>query len=189
MGEPLRPGEVRTGEDYETSRAAERRAAAEAQRERRVRLGERLTLVFESRETIRLSLEELLRAERIRDAGQVSAKIDDFNVFVPQPGHLGATLYVEASDAAELGTALADLEGVQRAVYLEVAGRRYAGNTLQGEPADDLAAASFIAFPLPADASDAWRGGAGVVAGVAHPSCSERAELTTAQRSAIGADL
>lgn len=189
MAGPLRPDEVHTGQDYEAVRADEREAVVEAQRQRRVRLGTRLTLVFESRDTIRLSLEELLRSDRITDAGEVTAKVDDFNSFVPARGQLGATLYVEATDAAELGDALTDLAGVQRSVYLEIAGQRVDGEALEGEIADELAAASFIAFPLPSEIRQAWLQGAPVTAGVAHPHCSERTELTSEQRSAIGADL
>jgi hypothetical protein len=189
MTGPLRREEVHTGQEYEEVRAEERDAVVAAQRERRVRLGSRLTLVFESRATIRLSLEELLRADRITDDSEVTAKIDDFNTFVPAGGQLGATLYVEATDSAELGAALTELAGVQRSVYLEVAGQRIDGEALEGEIADELAAASFIAFQLPSEVCEAWSRGASVAAGVAHPHCSERTELTSEQRSAIGADL
>ena len=189
MPEPLRPNEIRIGADYESVRAAEREAVVEAQRQRRVRLGSRLTLVFESRDTIRLALEEMLRSDRVTDASEVSGKTDHFNEFVPRAGHLGATLYVEATDPAELGAALADLEGVQRTVYLEVAGHRVPGETLEDASADELAAASFITFPLPDECCEAWRRGDTVAAGVAHPGCSERAELTQEQRAAIAADL
>lgn len=160
-----------------------------AQQARRVRLGSRLTLVFESRDTIRQALEELLRAERVTDATDVSAKVDDFNSFVPHTGQLGATLYVEANDAAELGAALVELDGVQSCVSLEVEGHRIAGETLEGEVADELAAASFITFRVPPQAWEAWRRGAHVAAVVAHARCSERAELTQEQRSAIVAGL
>ena len=189
MPDPLRPDEIRTGAAYESARAAEREAVVEAQRQRRVRLGSRLTLVFESRDTIRLALEEMLRSDRVTDASEVSVKTDHFNEFVPHAGHLGAILYVEATDAAELGAALLDLEGVQRTVYLEVAGRRVPGEAIEDESADELAAASFVSFPLPDECREAWRRGDAVAAGVAHPGCSERAELTPEQREAIAADL
>ena len=189
MPDPLRPDEIRTGPDYESVRAAEREAVVEAQRERRVRLGARLTLVFESRETIRLALEEMLRSDRVTDTAVVSDKTDHFNEFVPHAGHLGATLYVEAADPAELGAALAELEGVQRSVYLEVAGRRVPGEAIEDESAAELAAASFVSFPLPDECRDAWQRGDTVAAGVTHPGCSERTELTQEQRLAIAADL
>ena len=186
---PLGPDEVLTGTDYEAVRPDARAAVVAAQRARRVRVGSRLTLVFESRDTIRQSLQELIRAERVTDAHEVSAKIDDFNALVPQDGQLAATLYVEASDAAELGTTLADLAGVQGCVSLEIEGVRISGETQHGDAANELAAASFMTFQLPADAQEAWRRGAGVTVVVAHAACAERAALTTEQRSAIAADL
>lgn len=189
MPEPLHPEEVRTGSDYESTRTAERQSVVEAQRERRVHLGERLTLVFESRDTIRVSLEEMLRSDRISDEGEVSARVEAFNEFVPQGGQIGATLYVEATDPAELNTVLSDLEGVHRSLYLEIGGVRVAGEALEDEPADELAAASFVTFRVTPETREAWLGGAPVAAGVAHANCSDRAELTEAQRAAIGADL
>jgi hypothetical protein len=187
--EPLHPDEVHTGEEYESVRADERQAVVESQRERRVHLGERLTLVFESRDTIRVSLEEMLRAERISDQSEVSARVDAFNEFVPQAGHLGATLYVAAAEPAELNTVLSDLEGVHRSLYLEIDGVRISGQALEDASADELAAASFITFAVPPEAREAWRRGGRVAVGVAHPNCSDRAELSEAQRAAIGADF
>ena len=189
MPEPLQPDEVHTGEEYESVRTAEREAVVDAQRERRVHLGERLTLVFESRDTVRVSLEEMLRSERVSDEAEVSARVDAFNEFVPQGGELGATLYVEANDPAELNTRLADLEGVHRAVYLEIDGIRVNGRTVDDASADELAAASFVRFAVPPEAREAWLRGGRVAVGIAHPNCSDRAELSDAQRAAIGADL
>lgn len=189
MPDPLDPGEVHTGADYESVRAAERQSVVEAQRDRRVHLGERLTLVFESRDTVRVSLEEMLRSDRISGEEEVSARVEVFNEFVPQAGHIGATMYVEATDPAELSTVLSDLEGVHRAVYLEVGGVRVSGQTLEDAPADELAAASYVTFAIPDEAREAWFNGAPVAVGVAHPNCSDRAELSEAQRTAIGADL
>ena len=187
--EQLRPEDIRIGSDYEAARAAERHAVAEAQRDRRISLAETLSLVFESRESIRESLEEMLRSERITDPDEIAHDAAAFSDLVPHDGRLGATLYVEAGDAADLGAALASLEGVHTQVYLEVDGDRVQGAPAEGAAAEELAAASFIVFSLTASQRDAWLRGAAVAVGVTHPRCTTRTVLSEAQRAAIGADL
>ena len=66
---PLRLDEVRVGAAYEAMRGDERRRVAELKRFRRVRLGEVVGLAFEDCDTIRATLEEYLRTERIDDPG------------------------------------------------------------------------------------------------------------------------
>ena len=187
--EQLRPEDVRTGADYEAARAEERRAVAEAQRDRRVALADTLSLVFESRDSIRESLEEMVRSEHITDPEEIAHDTAAFNDFVPREGRLGATLYVEASDPAELGAALTRLASVHTQVYIEVDGDRVAGAPAEGEAAEELAAASFIVFTLTQSQRDAWLRGGAVAVGVTHPECAARTVLTEAQRAAIGADL
>ena len=187
--ERLGPEDIRTGVAYEAARAAERHAVAEAQRDRRVALAGALSLVFESRDSIRESLEEMIRAEHITDPQEIAQDAAAFNDLVPREGRLGATLYVDAGDAAELGTALASLEGVQSQLYIEIGGERVHGTPAEGAAAEELAAASFVVFALTARQREAWLRGEPVAVAVAHPQCTARSVLTDRQRAAIGADL
>src|SRR6202035_5208747 len=70
--------DVRVGASYELARGDERRRVAELKRSRRIQLGETLTLVFENRDTIRSTLEEALRTERIDDPVRVASEIATF---------------------------------------------------------------------------------------------------------------
>ena len=124
---PLRLDEVRVGAAYEAMRGDERRRVAELKRFRRVRLGESLALVFENRDTIRATLEEALRTERIDDPERVAGEIAAFNAVVPAPGELTAALFLEVADPADLNAAVMRLDGIEKTVFLEVAGTRVRG--------------------------------------------------------------
>ena len=94
--------DIRVGDAYELVRGDERHRVAEMKRLRRIHLGESLALVFETRDTIRATLEEALRTERIDDPDRVAAEIAAFNVVLPGQGQLVALLFVEVADPADL---------------------------------------------------------------------------------------
>ena len=102
---PLGVDDVRVGGAYEEGRAERRHRVAEMKRACRVHLGDSLALVFENRETIRSTLEEALRTERIDDPERVAAEIEAFNAVVPAEGELTAMLFLEVADPADLGAA------------------------------------------------------------------------------------
>ena len=190
MAEPgnIRPDHVRAGATYEEVRPEARRSIAELKRGRRVTLGRELVLVFENRDTVRAALEETLRAERITDPKRVATEAEAFSALTPDGGELAAVLFLAVSDPADLATAAARLEGVERAVYLEVAGRRVDGTV--DETAFEAEAAAFpVRFHLDQAAREAWLGGANVRAGVEHPALSVTADLDDDQRRAVAEDL
>lgn len=186
---PLRLDEVRLGQAYETMRSDERRRVAELKRFRRVHLGDSLALVFENRDTIRSTLEEALRTERIDDPDRVAGEIVAFNAVVPAPGELAAALFLEVADPADLNAAVMRLDGVERTVFLEVAGTRIRGVPEAVFPPGESALAHYLRFKLEPEQRDAIRSGSSLVAGTDHASCAVAVTLDEEQRRAIAADL
>ena len=68
------PEELRVGAAYEAARGGARAAAIELRRRRRVDLGDLISVVFESRDTLAAAAEEALRAERVEDPGGSAAR-------------------------------------------------------------------------------------------------------------------
>lgn len=64
-------------------------------RYRRVRLGPRLTLVFENRQTLWYRLQEILRVARLVDPLRVQLELDWFNRLLPRRGRLQASLLID----------------------------------------------------------------------------------------------
>jgi hypothetical protein len=182
-------GDVRVGDAYEHIRGDERHEVAELKRSRRVHLGDRLALVFENRDTIRSILEEALRTERIDDPDRVATEIGAFNAVVPSQGELAAMLFVEVADPADLATAATQLEGVERTVFIEVAGARVRGVPEVVSPPGEIAPAHYLRFNLEPGQRAAVLGGSAIAAGTEHPNLTVTVELDEDQRQAIAAEL
>jgi hypothetical protein len=181
--------DVRVGEAYEFVRAEERHRVAGLKRIRRIALGEIASLVFENRETIRATLEEALRTERIDDPDRVAGEIAAFNAVVPGEGQLAAMLFIEVADPADLNAAATRLEGIERAVFIDIGGSRVRGVPEAVSPPGESAPAHFLRFSLQPDQRSAMLQGVRVVAGVDHPNLAVSAQLDEEQRRAIAADL
>ena len=62
--------------DYDRQRQAVRQRVIELKRRRRMSVGDRVTLLFENRDTIQFQVQEMIRAERILDPGKVQEELD-----------------------------------------------------------------------------------------------------------------
>jgi hypothetical protein len=181
--------DLRTGSAYEAARADERRSVAELMGPRRIRLRDTLALVFENRETIRSILEETLRTERVDDPDRIAGEIAAFNAVVPEPGQLGALLFLEVADPADLGAAASDLPRIEHSIFVEVEGSRSRGIPEEVAPPGESAPAHFVRFSLDPEQRAAILTGSAISVGTDHPNLTVSVALDDAQRQAIAADL
>jgi hypothetical protein len=83
-------------------------------RYRRVRIGPRLTLIFENRQTLWFRVQEIMRIARLADTKQVQQELNLYNRLLPGRNLLQAALLIEIADEAHLAQEMAawkDLEG------------------------------------------------------------------------------
>src|SRR5262249_22259554 len=97
---------------YEKIREVIRREVIEAKRRRRVSVGDRLSFVFENRQTVLFQIQEMVRAERIVADDRVQDEIDVYNGLIPEPGELSATMMIEIEDKAQIQPVLDSLLGI-----------------------------------------------------------------------------
>jgi hypothetical protein len=186
----LDPLDLRAGADYEAARGDARSAAIEMRRRRRIDLGDLISVVFESRETLLAAAEEALRAERVADPEGVAGEAGRFSLLLPPDGGLAASLYLEVADAAELASVLAELDGIGESIHLEIDGSRCPAAPLSlGLVAEGAAPVAYLRFALTSSQREAWAEGARVILRVTHPRYSASTELSDEQRAAIAADL
>src|SRR5438128_2577332 len=77
------------------------------ERYRRVRIGPRLTLVFENRQTLWFRVQELIRVTRLTDPARLREELAIYNRLLPGPDLLQAALLVEVGDPSRLTEELA----------------------------------------------------------------------------------
>ncbi len=138
-------------ERYEACREDFRQRLIAYKRDRRIAIGERVTLVFENRETIRFQIQEMIRIERIRSAEAIQQELDVYNELVPGPHQLSATLFVEITDLEEIRPELDRLIGIDEHVSIQLG----AGDNRQRIPAqfdakqmeaDRISAVQYVRF-------------------------------------------
>jgi hypothetical protein len=106
--------------EYEREREAFREHVIALKKKRRIPLGPIVTLVFESRDTIRFQIQEMARAERMLTDEAIQTELDIYNPLVPEPGRLAATMFIELVTKDELMEWLPKLVGIERSVRLHV---------------------------------------------------------------------
>jgi hypothetical protein len=167
-----------------------RRKLIELKKHRRTSVGDRLTLVFENRDTLRFQVEEMLRAEGIGDDAAIQAELDVYNSMMPDERSLSATLFLEIPRDEDPKAALHLLIGIDEHVTLVVGAERLRAEFEAGrQEADRISAVQYIRFPL-TDAAKRGLAAAGtpLVLDIDHPSYRHRATLSDEMRASLAAD-
>jgi hypothetical protein len=176
---------------YAAARDDLRRRVIELKRLRRVAVGPTVTLLFENRETMRVQIEEMCRAESLTQPDKIQEEIDVYNKILPGEGELAATLFVEMTTEAQLQRTLPKLVGLHEHVWLVAGGSRIKA-TFDPEQfaVDKLAAVQYLKFPLDDEARHALTtAGSAVAVAIDHPSYRHQATLDEQQRAELSRDL
>jgi hypothetical protein len=181
-------------EVYAKQRNAFRARVIAHKRDRTVRLGGHLTLVFEDELTIRYQIQEMLRVERIFEEDGIQAELEAYNPLVPDGRNLKATLMIEYPDPDERRRALARLKGIEDRVWIQVAGCErlfaIADEDLERETEAKTSAVHFLRFELADATATALKSGAALGIGVDHPEYrAEIAAVPAAVRDCLAGDL
>lgn len=159
-------------ERYAEARPGFREQVIAHKKNRHVALGAHATLYFEDRLTMQYQIQEMLRAERIFEPAAIQEELDAYNPLIPDGSNLKATFMVEYADEHERREALARLVGIERKVWIQIAGfdRVYpiADEDLERETEDKTSSVHFLRFELTADMVQAAKSGAAIAMGVDH---------------------
>jgi hypothetical protein len=158
-------------EAYARERSSFRAKVLEHKKHRTVALGEHVTLLFEDELTIRYQVQEMLRIERIFEEEGIRHELDAYNPLVPDGSNWKATMLIEYPDADERRRMLAQLKGVERRVWVQIAGgervHAIADEDLERENEEKTSSVHFLRFELGAAAAR-LRQGATLAIGVDH---------------------
>ncbi len=191
---PLTPEELYSLEQYDRMRDEFRRRLMAHRAARRLALGEHVTLHFEDRLTIQYQVQEMLRAERIFEEDGIQEELDAYNPLIPEGRNWKATMMIEYPDPEQRRQALARLIGIERRVWLAVAGEEriypVADEDLERETEEKTSSVHFLRFELPAASIRRLREGAALSAGIDHPEYQVVVEpLEESLRQQLLADL
>ncbi len=179
--------------DYARVRQAERQRMIALKRHRRISIGPVATAYFESFDTIRHQVHEMVHIER-GGPEQVREEIGAYGSLVPNGRELVATLMVEIDDPVRRRRVLGRLGGFEDTVWIEVGGhtvRAVAETDLDRTTADGKASSvQFLHFPFPGEVITAFSAaGARVTIGIGHDEYQHMAVMPEAMRAALSADF
>jgi hypothetical protein len=181
-------------ESYAKARKDFRARVLAHKKNRIVRLGEHVTLIFEDELTIRYQVQEMLRVERIFEEAGIQEELDAYNPLIPDGRNFKATMMIEYEDVNERRAALARLKGIEDRVWVRVEGcapvYAIADEDLERETDEKTSAVHFVRFELTREMAEALKYGVGLSVGVDHPHYNAKVDpLPTEVRSALLADL
>lgn len=157
----LTVADIGTLESYEAIRPALRQAIIEHKSSRRVGLGPNATLHFEDFMTMRYQVQEMMRAERLRDSAAIQAEIDAYGPLIPDGSNLKATFMIEFPHETERRHELGRLVGIEHNIWIRIdeLARVYAvaDEDLQRSTEDKTSAVHFLRFEFTAEMIEAAR--------------------------------
>ena len=122
-------------------------------RYRRVRIGPRLTLLFENRQTLWFRVQEVLRITRLSDPARVQQELDLYNRLLPGRNELQACLMLAATDEGNLAEELAIWQNLRGDLCLCIGEERWPAFLVTCRPEDlAIGTAQWVRFPVSAPA-------------------------------------
>ncbi len=181
-------------EQYAVAREDFRSKVLDHKRNRRIDLGGNAALYFEDRLTMQYQVQEMLRIERIFEAGGIDEELNAYNPLIPDGSNWKATFMVEFPDEDERRTMLQRLVGIEEKVFLQIDdGKRIfpiADEDLERSSAEKTSAVHFLRFELSADEASALKQGATLAAGIDHDNYNvEKHPVGDSIRQSLVADL
>jgi hypothetical protein len=170
---------------YEEGREGYRKRVLAEKAPRRIHVGPHLTFLFETRETIRYQVQEMIRAERIVREADILHELATYNELLGGPGELGATLLIELADEAAREGRLTAWLDLPRHLYVKLEDRSLVRARFDPRQVGDtrLSSVQYLKFPT--------GGRVPVAVGCDHadPELHRETALTPEQRSAFARDL
>jgi hypothetical protein len=183
-----------TLETYAKVRQEFRARVIAHKKNRKVHLGENVTLIFEDELTIRYQIQEMLRAEKIFDEEGILAELEAYGPLVPDGANWKATMMIEYPDPIERAARLARLIGIEDKVWVRVNGcdpvYAVADEDMERENEEKTSAVHFLRFELAGEMIKALHRGASLSMGIDHDAYDVTVEsVPAAVRESLIKDL
>ena len=190
---PLSREDLYSLEKYAEHRAEFRARVLEHKKDRRVTIGENLSLYFEDLLTVQYQVQEMLRIERIFEAAGIEDELSAYNPLIPDGKNLKCTAMLEFADVDVRRERLAQLVGIEHLVWLQVGGHEkvfaISNEDLERSTDEKTSAVHFMRFELSDEMIDALKAGAELSFGTDHAGYPYNTVVSPEIREALLKDL
>lgn len=158
---PIARDELKDLGEYERIRPEFRNRIIDLKNRRRIQAGEKISVVFENRETVMYQIQEMLRAEKIVSDEGISHEMETYNAILPRDGALAGTLFMEIRDALNIRSELDAFIGLDQGehVWFDLArAGRVVGRFAEGQSEEGrITSVHYVQFPFPGAARKVFR--------------------------------
>ena len=171
---------IMTLETYAKARKEFRTQVMAHKKNRKVYLGENVTLIFEDELTIRYQVQEMLLAEKIFEEKGILEEMNAYRSLIPDGSNWKATMMIEYPDPVERADRLTKLIGIEDTVWVRVQGHdsvyAIADEDLKRETEEKTSAVHFLRFELTQDMIQALQKDVPLSMGIDHSVYQARIE-------------
>lgn len=169
---------VGTLDQYQQQRPAIRQAMIEHKNNRRLALGPNATLHFEDTMTMKYQVQEMMRAENLRDAESIVQELEAYNPLIPDGSNLKCTFMIEYPEESERRLKLKTLVNLEHQVLIQIEGfdpvAPVADEDLERSTADKTSAVHFMRYEFTPEMIAAAKSGARWAVFSTHPAYLHR---------------
>jgi hypothetical protein len=180
-------------EQYSKVRGQFRADVIEHKKNRKVHLGEHITMLFEDKKTIQYQIQEMLRVEKIFEEDGILDELSAYVPLIPDGSNWKSTLLIEYSDEIERKAALGKLIGVEDKVWVQIEGFEkvfpIADEDLERENSEKTSSVHFLRFELTADMKHSLKEGSKLMMGVDHDNYAFKSVMPDQVRLSLLGDL
>lgn len=175
---------------YKGMRDDYRKRIIELKRDRRVIIGDRVSMVFENRHTLISQIEEMLRAENLTSDEQINEEIAVYNAIMPSSDSLAATLFLEVPPGTNARTELDRLIGLDEHLVIHIGEHKIRASFEEGRGTTErISAVQYCRFPISTEALAALRTpGTKLSMEIDHPGYGYATDCSDAMRASLAAD-
>jgi hypothetical protein len=168
---------------YEDGREELRKQVLALKQPRRVHVGDSVTLLFETTDTVRYQVQEMIRVEKMVRESEIQHELETYNEILGDHGELGCTMLIEIDDPVVRDRKLREWLTLPQRIFAELeGGERIAAKFDPRQVGEDrVSSVQFLKFST---------GGRTPIAFVIdHPALQARALLSKEQHAALSEDL
>ena len=180
-------------EEYSRNRKAFRKEIVTYKKDRRVSLGPYANFYFESYETMKAQIQEMLHIEKGGDE-QLKDELAAYNPLIPKGKELIATLMFEIDNPISRATFLGNVGGIENNVFMKID-----GDLVKAQPEEDVdrtssegkaSSVQFVHFKFKDDQIEKFKSNSSIIEiGIDHDKYSHSTKLNNTTIESLSADF
>jgi len=165
-------------EEYSEKRSSLRDENIALKKERLIKIGDNVSLLFENQKTIQYQIQEILRIEKIFEAQDVEEELKSYNPLIPNGTNLKATMLIEFPEENIRRKGLKEIHRVEEKVWMQVGSNErifaIADEDMERSNEKKTSAVHFLRFEFSKKMIENIKQGSSLYAGINHPSYNIR---------------